>query len=275
MVTRRDMGVSFAPAKRAAVWPRPSREPGRWPMPAPLPLPPGRRTADLPLLAFPACLSTLETKPWPRFFGALGRMRKSSSRRLVMAGLPASSGMSGRAKHVDMTASARASRPKRHGGKAAPCRATPTCRQAFDAARCRVLLSCLPHLPPASAPGNRGPVALLHQQPARRRTRIRPQAGRVRGKTPARWTAAPETARSAVRMHPHRSEEHTSELQSPCNLVCRLLLEKKKHLPEHWILRQDDVVRQPHAVHSRYQVPLPTPQVRRADHAEHGPAAAD
>src|SRR5256885_10215690 len=27
-----------------------------------------------------------------------------------------------------------------------------------------------------------------------------------------------------------RSEEHTSELQSPCNLVCRLLLEKKKKL---------------------------------------------
>src|SRR5256885_5709886 len=29
-----------------------------------------------------------------------------------------------------------------------------------------------------------------------------------------------------------RSEEHTSELQSPCNLVCRLLLEKKKKFPE-------------------------------------------
>src|SRR5256885_13176930 len=28
-----------------------------------------------------------------------------------------------------------------------------------------------------------------------------------------------------------RSEEHTSELQSPCNLVCRLLLEKKKQTP--------------------------------------------
>src|SRR5256885_7685210 len=28
-----------------------------------------------------------------------------------------------------------------------------------------------------------------------------------------------------------RSEEHTSELQSPCNLVCRLLLEKKKRSP--------------------------------------------
>src|SRR3989454_4573043 len=34
----------------------------------------------------------------------------------------------------------------------------------------------------------------------------------------------------APRAHPRarRSEEHTSELQSPCNLVCRLLLEKKK-----------------------------------------------
>src|SRR5256885_6386930 len=30
----------------------------------------------------------------------------------------------------------------------------------------------------------------------------------------------------------HRSEEHTSELQSPCNLVCRLLLEKKKKTQE-------------------------------------------
>src|SRR2546426_1470296 len=29
-----------------------------------------------------------------------------------------------------------------------------------------------------------------------------------------------------------RSEEHTSELQSPCNLVCRLLLEKKKNVSE-------------------------------------------
>src|SRR5256885_11464629 len=34
----------------------------------------------------------------------------------------------------------------------------------------------------------------------------------------------------ALATHALRSEEHTSELQSPCNLVCRLLLEKKKHL---------------------------------------------
>src|SRR5574341_2690575 len=31
------------------------------------------------------------------------------------------------------------------------------------------------------------------------------------------------------RQSPYRSEEHTSELQSPTNLVCRLLLEKKKN----------------------------------------------
>src|SRR5256885_13548887 len=31
-----------------------------------------------------------------------------------------------------------------------------------------------------------------------------------------------------LRRKQQRSEEHTSELQSPCNLVCRLLLEKKK-----------------------------------------------
>src|SRR2546426_6803524 len=34
--------------------------------------------------------------------------------------------------------------------------------------------------------------------------------------------------RGTSRTSGRRSEEHTSELQSPCNLVCRLLLEKKK-----------------------------------------------
>src|SRR5256885_13176223 len=38
-------------------------------------------------------------------------------------------------------------------------------------------------------------------------------------------SAEPEAARDSCSS---RSEEHTSELQSPCNLVCRLLLEKKK-----------------------------------------------
>src|SRR2546426_1305227 len=34
-----------------------------------------------------------------------------------------------------------------------------------------------------------------------------------------------------------RSEEHTSELQSPCNLVCRLLLEKKKKKHDEYVDR--------------------------------------
>src|SRR2546426_5653112 len=49
----------------------------------------------------------------------------------------------------------------------------------------------------------------------------------------AGWSAMPCAAWPASSTMPRpatstRSEEHTSELQSPCNLVCRLLLEKKK-----------------------------------------------
>src|SRR5256885_11809205 len=45
----------------------------------------------------------------------------------------------------------------------------------------------------------------------------------------------------------YRSEEHTSELQSPCNLVCRLLLEKKKILILPIAVLLHDLVRQePH-----------------------------
>src|SRR2546426_4953791 len=39
-----------------------------------------------------------------------------------------------------------------------------------------------------------------------------------------------ESGRLECTVRHDRSEEHTSELQSPCNLVCRLLLEKKKKL---------------------------------------------
>src|SRR5256885_11118162 len=57
-----------------------------------------------------------------------------------------------------------------------------------------------------------------------------------------RWTASAEgrvaedkiefswVGETARHVKKTRSEEHTSELQSPCNLVCRLLLEKKKTL---------------------------------------------
>src|SRR2546426_2294497 len=41
-------------------------------------------------------------------------------------------------------------------------------------------------------------------------------------------------------LFPARSEEHTSELQSPCNLVCRLLLEKKKKKIKSQSTRDDE-----------------------------------
>src|SRR5256885_8871799 len=71
------------------------------------------------------------------------------------------------------------------------------------------------------------------QTAARRPVRIREwQATRRR-----RRRTSPAPSGPAHRSHPRarsfsqtRSEEHTSELQSPCNLVCRLLLEKKKKL---------------------------------------------
>src|SRR5256885_11641110 len=51
----------------------------------------------------------------------------------------------------------------------------------------------------------------------------RPAAGPGPGRTRAGRAASGGGAGA------RRSEEHTSELQSPCNLVCRLLLEKKKN----------------------------------------------
>src|SRR5256885_11964617 len=44
---------------------------------------------------------------------------------------------------------------------------------------------------------------------------------------PKKWFAGSNRYRRVIK-GTNRSEEHTSELQSPCNLVCRLLLENKK-----------------------------------------------
>src|SRR5688500_19254053 len=75
---------------------------------------------------------------------------------------------------------------------------------------------------------------------ANRRTPPLAQATRLRGEQAAvrvdgrldepAWAQTPAMTRftqTAPREGEPRSEEHTSELQSPCNLVCRLLLEKK------------------------------------------------
>src|SRR5256885_11923398 len=55
-------------------------------------------------------------------------------------------------------------------------------------------------------------------------TRQSPKAG---GATGARWFRSSPIPKACA----GRSEEHTSELQSPCNLVCRLLLEQKNKHP--------------------------------------------
>src|SRR5256885_13632943 len=55
----------------------------------------------------------------------------------------------------------------------------------------------------------------------------------ARHKAASQWidyTWAPVSVLHGVPEAQPRSEEHTSELQSPCNLVCRLLLEKKKKM---------------------------------------------
>src|SRR2546426_3101051 len=60
-----------------------------------------------------------------------------------------------------------------------------------------------------------------------------PWKGRGGNTSDCRITLAPPSSRPGCARtnwgaSGKRSEEHTSELQSPCNLVCRLLLEKKK-----------------------------------------------
>src|SRR2546426_6151603 len=53
---------------------------------------------------------------------------------------------------------------------------------------------------------------------------------RLRWRPPGKAKLEAANLGPQARVSPYlRSEEHTSELQSPCNLVCRLLLEKKKN----------------------------------------------
>src|SRR5688500_20013780 len=56
-------------------------------------------------------------------------------------------------------------------------------------------------------------------------TVVRGRAVNLRGSTRLR-----PIVKQRVRVIAARSEEHTSELQSPCNLVCRLLLENKNYI---------------------------------------------
>src|SRR2546430_3953969 len=75
----------------------------------------------------------------------------------------------------------------------------------------------------------------LARRPAPRALVEPPRGGAARTRRGARVPAARAGAPRAAR-EPGRSEEHTSELQSQSNLVCRLLLEKKKHAPSRSLL---------------------------------------
>src|SRR5256885_12847155 len=57
---------------------------------------------------------------------------------------------------------------------------------------------------------------------------------KIRERLLRRFTDIKFPAKSTIHAVLDRSEEHTSELQSPCNLVCRLLLEKKKSMSYVW-----------------------------------------
>src|SRR5207237_9988569 len=74
----------------------------------------------------------------------------------------------------------------------------------------------------------------LHSFPTRRSSDLSGTPSRA---WPAISTPPPGRARPAPRRD-HRSEEHTSELQSHLNLVCRLLLEKKNILQDQFIQPQ-------------------------------------
>src|SRR5256885_8421058 len=51
-----------------------------------------------------------------------------------------------------------------------------------------------------------------------------------------------------------RSEEHTSELQSPCNLVCRLLLEKKKKITKTYFICKNNEQQRLHPPLNTYTI---------------------
>src|SRR6266487_5712757 len=85
----------------------------------------------------------------------------------------------------------------------------------------------------APLPGQR--LERAAERERRRRQHNRPAAEQPAGEQPAHpQRGDPQRRRSGRLLAGRRSEEHTSELQSPVHLVCRLLLEKKKD-PTTWL----------------------------------------
>src|SRR5207237_4865238 len=81
----------------------------------------------------------------------------------------------------------------------------------------------------------------LHSFPTRRSSDLNPSSSSTRSarRPPPRPPISPSMAKRVAPCSEPRSEEHTSELQSHLNLVCRLLLEKKKKEHQKRQLRAD------------------------------------
>src|SRR2546426_8887021 len=128
-----------------------------------------------------------------------------------------------------------AQEPALGGGEAADAARRDLVEHAVDLGLRGIALgpTRLPRVAPARRPRgvdehagrDRAPqLALRAAQPPRRRLQVE-EPGR---EPPQVREVRHAAARRRESQRQRRSEEHTSELQSPCNLVCRLLLEKKK-----------------------------------------------
>src|SRR5258708_15333144 len=98
----------------------------------------------------------------------------------------------------------------------------------------------VPTIMPSSAPANKAkPAPVPNSQKERLRSR---NSAVVRTSTSERFALSPwrtlSTSAPRAQGKPLRSEEHTSELQSPDHLVCRLLLEKKKMILKIILIKQ-------------------------------------
>src|SRR5256885_5749896 len=112
----------------------------------------------------------------------------------------------------------------------------------------------------------RRPGRALPRQPLDARAAVR----ELRHAGELRLCAGARPQRRAPAFHGEeleRSEEHTSELQSPCNLVCRLLLEKKKQ-KQH--LSTNQAAATPHESAQSHNEPHLRDEHAHTDNAVHG-----
>ena len=225
MVTRRDMRGELRPGETRRRMAAPQARAGTLacaPPGCPAGLAAGRRTADLPPLALPACLSTLETKPWPRFFGALG----ADAEIVIVGGCSCAVSLEARrvrrAKHADGRQSGAA--PRTHAARRrSRLRAAPPPRADWLSTRPGAASFCLafrlcPSLSLRASASRRRCAA--RSQPAGERSHGH-RPGAFEARAPAHVKAAPDVARSAARMRSHCTRDDTAATSGTTRLMAR------------------------------------------------------